>query len=276
MSIPEGWEKMAEHWDAHEGDEGSNWHRALLHPALLRVVGPLGGQRVLDVGCGNGSLARQLARRGAHVTGVDASAPVIVRAQQREAREPLGIVYHVADAQRMEPIRDGWFDLAVSCMALQDIRDAAGAIREVARALKPRGRFVPLFSHPCFDIPEASAWVAEHSPSMTTRWRKVSRYRGVFDAPLSWKCPSGGAVVTRSYHRPLSWYFRALHRAGFVVMGFEEPAPTEEFAQGEAGDTWPDAPFLEQIPLHCIIDAWKMSWSEVAGGLNQGDEAHSI
>jgi ubiquinone/menaquinone biosynthesis C-methylase UbiE len=276
MSITDGWEQMAEHWDAHEGDEGSNWHRALLHPALLRVLGPLGGQRVLDVGCGNGSLARQLARRGAHVTGVDASAPVIGRARQREAREHMGIVYHVAAAERMEPIRNGWFDLAVSCMALQDIPDAAEAIREVARALKPRGRFVPLFSHPCFDVPDASAWVVEHIPNMTTRWRKVTRYRGVFDVPFSWKLPSGGAVVTRSYHRPLSWYFRALREAGFVVIGFEEPGPTEEFAQGEAGDSWPDAPFLEQIPLHCIIDAWKMSGSEFAAGLNRRDEAHCI
>jgi ubiquinone/menaquinone biosynthesis C-methylase UbiE len=276
MTITGGWEQMAEHWDAHEGDAGSNWHRALLHPALLRVLGPLGGQRMLDVGCGNGSLARELARRGAHVTGVDASAPVIVRARRREAQEPLGIVYHVADAERMEPIRNGCFDLAVSCMALQDIPEAAAAIREVARALKPRGRFVPLFSHPCFDVPDASAWVIEHSPYMTTRGRKVTRYRGVFDVPFSWKLPSGGSVVTRSYHRPLSWYFRALREAGFVVIGFEEPAPTEEFAHGETGDSWPDAPFLEQIPLHCIIDAWKMSGSEFAAGLNRRDEAHSI
>jgi 2-polyprenyl-3-methyl-5-hydroxy-6-metoxy-1,4-benzoquinol methylase len=66
MSTANGWEQMAEHWDAGEGDKGSNWHRALLHPALRKVLGPLGGQYVLDVGCGNGSLARQLARQGAH------------------------------------------------------------------------------------------------------------------------------------------------------------------------------------------------------------------
>ncbi len=259
MSTGNGWERMAEHWDASEGDEGSNWHRTLLHPALLRVLGPLDGQHVLDVGCGNGSLARQLARQGAHVMGVDASAPIIARAQQREAQETLGIAYHVADAARLEPLGDGWFDLVVSCMALQDIPDAAGTVAEVARVLRPGGRLVALFSHPCFDVPEASAWAAEHVPYSTTRWRKVTRYREVFDVPFAWKLPSGSEVVTRSYHRPLSWYFRVLRRAGFVVLGLEEPAPTEEFAQAEAGDAWPDTPFLEQIPLHCIIDAYKLN-----------------
>jgi hypothetical protein len=94
-------------------------------------------------------------------------------------------------------------------------------------------------------------------PYSTTRWRKVTQYRDVFDVPFSWQIPASGAVVTRGYHRPLSWDFRALHEAGVVVIGFEEPAPTEEFSQGEAGDAWPDAPFLEQVPRHCIIEARK-------------------
>jgi 2-polyprenyl-3-methyl-5-hydroxy-6-metoxy-1,4-benzoquinol methylase len=66
MSTPDDWENMAERWDENEGDEGSNWHRALLHPALLKVLGPLAGWRVLDVGCGNGSLTRQRARPVIH------------------------------------------------------------------------------------------------------------------------------------------------------------------------------------------------------------------
>jgi ubiquinone/menaquinone biosynthesis C-methylase UbiE len=259
MSTADGWENMAERWDESEGDAGSNCHRALLHPALLRVLGPLAGRQVLDVGCGNGSLARQLGRLGAQVTGVDASAPIIVRAQQREAREKLGIAYHVADGTRMEPLGDGQFDFVVSCMALQDIPDAGGTVREAARVLRPMGRFVALFSHPCFDVPQPSAWVVEHAPYVTTRWRKVSRYRAVFDVPFTWKLPAGEEVVTHSYHRPLSWYFRTLREAEFVVLGLEEPAPTPEFTEREAGDAWPDTPFLEQVPLHCILDARKMN-----------------
>jgi hypothetical protein len=103
--------------------------------------------------------------------------------------------------------------------------------------LKPMGRFVTLFSDPCVDVPGASAWVAEHIPSSTTRWRKVTRYREVFDAPFSWELPPGSTVVTRCYHRPLSWYIQALSAAGFVLLDFEKPAPTKEFALGEAGDS---------------------------------------
>jgi len=135
----------------------------------------------------------------------------------------------------------------------------AGRVREAARALRPMGRFVALFSHPCFDVPQASAWVVEHAPYVTTRWRKVSRYRAVFDVPFTWKLPSGEEVVTHSYHRPLSWYFRTLREAGFVVLGLEEPTPTPEFTAGEASDAWPDTPLLEQVPLHCILDARKMN-----------------
>jgi 2-polyprenyl-3-methyl-5-hydroxy-6-metoxy-1,4-benzoquinol methylase len=120
MPTANGWEQMVEHWDAGEGDEGSTWHRTLLHPTLLRVLGPLDGQHVLDVGCSNGSLARQLARRGARVTGVDASEPIITRAQQREAQETLGIAYHVADAARLQPMGDGRFDLQVPLHCILD------------------------------------------------------------------------------------------------------------------------------------------------------------
>jgi hypothetical protein len=125
----------------------------------------------------------------------------------------------------------------------------------------PWGVLWRFFLTPASDVPKASAWVVERAPSVTTRWRKVSRYRAVFDVPFTWKLPSGGKVVTRNYHRPLSWYFRALREAGFVVLGLDEPAPTQEIVQAEAGDSWPDTPFLEQIPLPCIIDARKMNGS---------------
>ncbi len=80
MSSP-GWNHMAEWWDHHIGEEGDLWHRALIDPPLLRLVGEVSGKCVLDLACGNGYLSRRFARQGATVIGVDASASLIERAQ---------------------------------------------------------------------------------------------------------------------------------------------------------------------------------------------------
>ena len=59
-----GWEQMAAWYDEKMGDEGDLWHRALIDPTLLQVLGPVAGQRLLDLACGNGYLARRFARLG--------------------------------------------------------------------------------------------------------------------------------------------------------------------------------------------------------------------
>jgi ubiquinone/menaquinone biosynthesis C-methylase UbiE len=156
-----GWDEMADWWDKQLGDEGDLWHRTLIDPPLLRLVGEVSGMRVLDLACGNGYLSRRFARQGAVVTGVDANAPIIERARAREAQESLGISYHVSDAARLEVLEDGSFDLVVSNMALMDIENAAGAIQEVSRVLRPKGRFVASLSHPCFDKVNTSGWDIE-------------------------------------------------------------------------------------------------------------------
>ena len=246
------WEQMAAWWDEAQGDEGDLWHRTLIDPTLLRVLGSVEGQRVLDLACGNGYLSRKLARSGARVTGVDASAPIIALARAREEQDPLGVFYHVADATALEGLEDATFDVVVCNMALQDMPDAEGPLREAARVLRPAGRLVASLPHPCFDLGEDSGWAVEKVGPTTTVFRKVSRYREVSQKRAHWRGEAGRIWYTLSYHRPLSWYFRALRGAGFVVRAFEEPEPTEEF-KAES----PQAEWIEQIPIQCVIEAMK-------------------
>src|SRR5215467_15511408 len=83
-----GWDQMTDWWDKQLGDEGDLWHRTLIDPPLLHLVGEVEGVRLLDLACGNGYLSRRFARQGAIVTGVDANEPLIERARMREAQEP--------------------------------------------------------------------------------------------------------------------------------------------------------------------------------------------
>jgi ubiquinone/menaquinone biosynthesis C-methylase UbiE len=250
----QGWEQMAEWWDEKLADEGDLWHRALIDPPLLQLVGAVAGLRLLDLACGNGYLSRRFARQGASVTGVDANAPIIERARRREAREPLGITYQVGDAAHLDQLDDGEFDLVICNMALMDIEDAAGAIGEAGRVLRREGRFVASLSHPCFDKVNTSGWAIEQIYPVTTIWRKMSHYREVTVDELPWLQIPDQVVHTRAYHRPLSWYFRAFRAAGLAVTALEEPEPTEEFLAAES----PQGPWIAEIPLHCVIEAYKV------------------
>jgi hypothetical protein len=123
----------------------------------------------------------------------------------------------------------------------------------VARLLRPGGRLVASLSHPCFDKVDTSGWAIEHVYPKTTIWRKMSRYREVCASDLPWVNEQGETVYTRAYHRPLSWYVRSLRAAGLALTALEEPAPTDEFLAGSH-----QAPWIAEIPLHCVIEARKL------------------
>jgi ubiquinone/menaquinone biosynthesis C-methylase UbiE len=258
LSDPQMWDRMAAWWDRKQGEEGDTWHRLLIEPAFERVIGDVGGLRVLEIACGNGRLARRMARHGAKVTAVDASEGMVLRARKREAEDPTGTEYHLADAAGLGTLADGSFDLVVAGMALMDIADAQGALLEAGRALRVGGRLAASMIHPCFDTGEKnSCWVAERYAYETRVFRKVGRYRKPFEHSAAWRV--GGredpraVMETPYYHRPLSWYFRALKAAGLAVTALEEPEPTGEFVKESS-----QGAYLREVPLHCVIEAYKL------------------
>jgi ubiquinone/menaquinone biosynthesis C-methylase UbiE len=250
------WDQLADWFDQKQGDEGDLWHRELINPTLLQVLGDPAGMRVLDLACGNGALARRMARMGAQVVGADLSALLVTRAQEREAGDSLGITYHTTNATDLAAFQDGSFDVVVCNMGAMDMPDATTqrAFQEVARVLTGSGRFIACIPHPCFEGDETSAWVVEKVGRVTTVFRKVSRYRELYEIPNHWALAPGQYAFTVSYHRPLSWYFRAMRNAGLAVVALEENEPTQEFIREDTEGDW-----IKEIPLHCVFEAVKLS-----------------
>jgi ubiquinone/menaquinone biosynthesis C-methylase UbiE len=232
------------------GDEGDLWHRALIDPALLAVVGPVRGLEILDLGCGNGYLSRRFARAGARVVGIDASVPTLEFAKGRERASPLGIRYEVSDAAHLSGFQDRSFDLVVANMSLMDIRDGGGAVREVARLLRPAGRFVFSINHPCFDVDTSSTWVTEYALYDETICRKVRGYRAEREVDVPWKISETESRFTKSYHRTLSTYVRYLREAGLAIRRLEEPFPRAEVLEKS-----PQGRMIAEIPLHLVVEA---------------------
>jgi len=93
------------------------------------------GERILDLGCGDGQLTEKLAAAGVQVQGVDASAAMVSAARAR------GVAADEAKAEEL-PYEDGAFDAVFSNAVLHWVRDQDAMMKEVFRVLRPGGRFV--------------------------------------------------------------------------------------------------------------------------------------
>ncbi len=114
---------------------------ALEQQAVFALAGEVNGRITLDASCGTGHYALALARRGAQVTAVDASAAMLALAQMKARREGLRLALVRASLERL-PFRRGSFELVTCILALEFVTDPSGAVAELARVQPSGGRLV--------------------------------------------------------------------------------------------------------------------------------------
>ncbi|MEX0682928.1 MAG: class I SAM-dependent methyltransferase [Dehalococcoidia bacterium] len=204
--------------------------KLVLDDPHLRLLGDVGGKRVLDAGCGEGRFARMLAERGAAVTAFDLSSRMVALARVEEAAQPLGIEYSEADMTDLSAFGDGEFDVVVAYLTILDVEDYERAIGEITRVLRPGGQFLFSVVHPCF-YPPGAAWEPRQAGKIPI-WNKDKLYLKVdsyFPArELRFRMWPTAPAETVNYHRPLSDYASVCREAGLLIRDIEEPAPTEE------------------------------------------------
>ena len=181
-------------------------------PSTLSLLPAIEGKRVLDAGCGPGVYAEWLAEHGADVVALDVSPKMVQLAKER-----LGAKARVLQADLGQPLdllADASFDLVLSALALDYIRDWTRVFREFYRLLRQPGHLVFSVGHPLADFllhPNGNYFEAE-----LVHW--------------VWK-GFGIPVRMPSYRRPLSAVVNPLLQAGFVLERILEPTPTEQFRQ---------------------------------------------
>lgn len=114
-------------------------------PAMLALAGDVAGRRILDAGCGSGSLSAALRERGAVVTGIDASAGILALARRRLGDDAA---LHVVDLRDRLPFGDGAFDDVVASLVLHYLEDWGPTLTELRRVLRPGGRLIASVDHP--------------------------------------------------------------------------------------------------------------------------------
>lgn len=237
----DAWERYAADWVrwAREPGHDSYWQ---FHGQRFFELVPPPGRLTLDLGCGEGRLARDLKALGHRVVAVDAS-PTMVEAA-RVADSELDVVE--ADAARL-PFHDGFADLVVAFMSLQDVDDMAGAVREAARILDPGGHLVAAVVHPInaggrFETgdPDAPFVIRESYFDRRRYTESIER--------------DGLRMTFESRHWTIEDYVTAIVDAGFVVDAVREVAH-------------PDDARWSRLPEFLHVRAVRTSSSGRGGGL---------
>jgi SAM-dependent methyltransferase len=207
--------------------------------ALLDLLGPPQGRRVLDLACGHGRVAREVAAHGAAVVGVDLSAALLGKARAQEDAEPLGIRYVHADAAAVPELEDASFDAVVCNFGLADIDALDEALATIRRVLRAGGSFVFSILHPCFAgaATVAGTWPADRDYRDEGFWIADSRYSTL-------------RRQVGANHRTLSTYVNALSRQGLLITAMSEPSAPQEWNTDERSEA-------ARLPVFLVVHCTK-------------------
>lgn len=257
--ISDHWDREARIWADVVRGRTDIFREGLALPAFLELVGDVTGRTVLDIACGEGSVTRELARLGAQTTAIDLSPAMIELAVEEEAREKLGINYTVGNSARMDAIEPGSFDVVVSFMAVMDIASVESTFGEVARVMKPDGRFIFNMLHPCFQSPVAQ-WVYKEDAPHTDENRlhfTVDRYfdRGSIEENITVTgiSPEPLYLTRIRFHRTIEDYVHALRSARLYIHDIRESVASKEMVR-----RFPGLDRTRRIPYFMLIEARKL------------------
>ena len=111
-----------------------------MHEVVVDRLAPKPGERLLDLACGTGAVAKRAARAGAIVTGVDLAPALIGAAKDRAREQRLDIDYRIGDCERLDDVDDGSFGVVASTVGVMFAPDHEATAGELARVVAPGGR----------------------------------------------------------------------------------------------------------------------------------------
>jgi SAM-dependent methyltransferase len=210
------WDGDADDYQAEHGDylgvADFVWCPENLREQDAGLLGDVEGQRVLEVGCGAAMCSRWLAGRAARPIAFDLSAGMLRHARAGADESGIEVPLVQADAEHL-PFRDAAFDIAFTAFgAIQFVADSARVMREVARVLRPGGRWVFATTHPI-------RWSFPDDPGPAG----LTATMPYWDRTPYVEVAEDGSATYVEHHRTLSDRVREIAAAGFVLVDVVEP-----------------------------------------------------
>lgn len=211
-------------WD----DHADWWQREFTDgadPEYVEQIIPLarehlaGARRVLDIGAGEGQIARALAADGADVIGLDPTVSQVELAVKRNG----GPLYALSGSDAL-PVQTGSVDGVVVCLVFEHVDALDESLAEVSRVLCPGGRFMLFLNHPLLQTP-GSGMIIDHMIEPPETYWRIGPY--LPEAVTVEEVQKD--VWIRFVHRPLSRYVNGIIDAGMDIVAMIEPAPPPGF-----------------------------------------------
>lgn len=226
------WHKVGNWYSDIVGTKGHHYHESVIFPAIKSWLPHTENQKLLDLACGNGVLARILPEK-VQYRGYDLAGSLIQDAVKLQTPIQKNTQsFDKADATK--PLAElsgdnsttGTYTHAACILALQNMENGEGCIRNISTALIKGGQGIIVMNHPCFRIPRQSSW--ETDPKNKLQYRRINRYASDLEIPITAHPGQKNSQVTWSYHHPLHIYFSWFSQNGLAVTDLLELTSDKE------------------------------------------------
>lgn len=257
------WGKVANWYDTLLEKDNDSFQQKVILPNVIRLMDLDKSKVVLDLACGQGFFSRIFAEKAGKVIASDISPELIQIAKKRrvskdgtrhDSVESKNIEYHVSSADDISFCKDKSVDTIVIILALQNIKNVDGVLKECKRVLKENGSLCVVLNHPAFRAPKASSWGWDEVAKV--QYRRMDGYLSEFQTSIDMHPGQKKSEVTVSFHRSLQWYFKMLSKHGFAVAKYEEWISHREPTRGPRFAAEDRA--RKEFPLFLFLEARKV------------------
>jgi ubiquinone/menaquinone biosynthesis C-methylase UbiE len=252
MKTKTSWGKVAGWYDDLLENNDSTYQKDVILPSLLRAMSLKGGEKVLDVACGQGFFVREYIKTGAQVSGSDISDELIGIAKEKSSKE---IKFFVNPADKL-PFENSSFDKMSIVLALQNIENSNGVFSEANRVLKEKGHLYLVMNHPCFRIPKKSDWGFDDKKGI--QYRRIDAYLSDIMTKIEMnpgEKDTNKKEYTVSFHKSLQSYFKLFQKNNFAVIGLEELISNKKSQIGPR--QIPEDKARNEIPMFLLLELIK-------------------
>jgi len=210
------WEPISTEYDKKLKDRGDWAHTNIVIPNTIKLLSLTSKSSLLDLGCGQGILARSIPNTIVYI-GIDIAPSLIAFANNRDQNNHHQ--YYTSDITKQLPIQSS-FTHAACILTLDNIKNPIDVIHQAYLHLQTNGIFVIVINHPCFRIPRQSSWGIDVQNKL--QYRRINRYLSPIEIPITMHPGMTNSLVTWTYHFPISMYSAWLKENGFVINIMEE------------------------------------------------------